>query len=33
MYALSLDNLSADTHPIVPRLAEVALHAIEREGG
>ena len=32
-YALSLDYLSADTHPIVPRQAEVVLHAIEREGG
>ena len=29
---LSLDYLSTDTHPIVPRQAEVALHAIGREG-
>jgi hypothetical protein len=33
IYGLSLDYLSADTHPIVPRQAEVALRAIEREGG
>ena len=32
-YGLSLDYLSADTHPIVPRQAEEARRATEREGG
>ena len=32
-YSFSLDYLSTDMHPIVPRQAEIALHAIEREGG